>query len=299
MDVSRIRLPIALAAGLLCYATPDIVLGNGSPHGPNRAECERQIAGQDDEVWQWHIRPRGFVYPTYWASAAEPRLAAQLVEERHAGTYVDCHIGGRVGLLRFGPEDCPEGFQLDVLGGAKLRQAGDGLDVLATDYRYDILGTYGLGRHRLKFGFYHVSSHVGDEFLLKNPGFNRLNFSRDTLVLGYSYYPAPQLRLYAETGWGFDCDVTEPWEFQFGFDLGPHKATGVGGAPFLAVNAHLREELDFGGNLALQAGWAWRGKDVLDGILRTGVYFYDGASPQFSFYTHYERQVGWGLWYDF
>lgn len=247
----------------------------------------------------WHVRPHGFVYHTYWASAAEPRLATHLVEERD-GLFQDSHIGGRVGLLRFGPKDRPEGFQIDVLAGAKLRQDwDDNLDVLATDYRFDVLGTYGLGGHRFKFGYYHVSSHTGDEFLLKNPGFERLNYSQDTLVAGYSFYPIPDVRLYAEVGWAFLCDISKPWEFQFGIDLGPRSSTGIHGAPFFAVNAHLREELNFGGNLAVQAGWAWRGEDVLDGLLRTGLYFYDGGSPQFSFFAQHEQQVGWGLWYDF
>lgn len=250
--------------------------------------------------WQWHIRPRGFVYHTYWASAAEPRLSTQLLEERYDGSFLDSNIAGRFGILRFGPKDRPEGFQIDVLGGAKLRQDwDDGLDVLASDFRYDILGTYGVGPHRFKFGFYHVSAHTGDEFLLKHPDFDRLNFFRDCAVAGYSYYPIPQARIYAETSWAFDHEISEPWEFQLGLDLGPHEATGVRGAPFLAMNVHLREELDFGGNFAMQAGWAWRGEDALDGLLRTGVYFYEGASPYFSFYAEHERQVGFGIWYDY
>ena len=35
------------------------------------------------------------------------------------------------------------------------------------------------------------------------------------------------------------------------------------------------------------------------GTLRTGLYYYDGKSSQFSFYNRYERQAGWGLWYDY
>lgn len=255
--------------------------------------------GDTSSAWQWHIRPRGFVYGTYWASASEPRMAVHLIDERDDGTRLDSYVGGRFGVLRFGPKDRPEGFQLDVLGGAKLRQNWGDLDVLATDYRYDILGTYGAGPHRFKFGFYHVSSHAGDEFLLEHPGFNRLNFFRDTLAAGYSYYPIPQARFYAEAGWAVDHEISEPWEVQFGIDLGPRNRTGVRGAPFLAMNVHLREELDFGGNVAVQAGWGWRGDDALDGFLRTGVYFYEGASPQFSFYAEHERQIGWGIWYDY
>lgn len=249
--------------------------------------------------WQWQFRPTGFVYSTYFASAAEPRLATHIVDAGHWGTVVDSHIGGRLGLLRYGPLDVPEGFQLDLVAGAKLRQDWDELDVLATDYRYDLLGTYGIGPHRFKFGFYHVSSHLGDEFLLDNPGFPRLNFYRDALVVGYSYYATPELRLYGEAGFSFHSEISEPWEFQFGIDYGPACSTGAAGAPFFAINAHLREEVSFGGNLAFQAGWAWRGRELREGVLRTGLYYYNGESPQFSFFDEHEQQLGWGLWYDF
>lgn len=257
----------------------------------------RTVADRSD--WCWHFRPKGFVYSTYWASAAEPRMATHFVKEFDHGWLLDSHIGGRVGIVRFGPKGRDEGWQLDVLGGAKLRQDWeDGLDVLATDFRYDILTTYGVDRYRFKFGFYHVSSHAGDEFLLKNPEFDRLNYYRDVLVAGVSYYPFPQLRIYGEAGWAFSYEISEPWEFQFGIDYGPAFATGVAGAPFAAINTHLREELDFGGNLAFQLGWAWRGEQA-DGVLRTGLYYYNGHSPQFSFYARNEQQLGWGLWYDY
>lgn len=312
MDVHRSRVSIAFVLMALCWSEiSGIATGddNGVLQFPEAvADAAPQTYRLGDSQisfdapsspWQWHIRPRGFVYHTYWASAAEPRLGTQLIEERSDGTFLDSHIGGRFGIVRFGPKDRPEGFQIDLLGGAKLRQNWGDLDVLATDYRYDLIGTYGVGPNRFKFGFYHVSAHTGDEFLLENPGFNRLNFFRDTLVAGYSYYPIPQARFYAEMGWAIDHEISEPWEFQFGFDLGPKAYTGVRGAPFLAMNVHLREELDFGGNFAFQAGWAWRGEDVLDGVLRTGVYFYEGACPYFAFYAEHERQIGWGLWYDF
>ncbi|QGJ70693.1 DUF1207 domain-containing protein [Planctomycetales bacterium 10988] len=252
------------------------------------------------EPWTFHVMPQGFVYHTYWASHAEPRLATHLIDEAGQDSLLDSTIGGRVGLFRYGPKNSPEGWQLDVLGGAKLRQdPNEGLDVLATDYRYDILLTHGDGPHRYKYGFYHVSSHAGDEFLLKNPGFDRINFFRDVFVAGYSYYATPELRLYGEVGYGFNVEISEPWEVQFGLDYGPASATGISGAPFFAINAHLREELDFGGNLALQTGWAWRGEAPGSGVLRTGLFYYNGGSPQFSFYYENEQQLGWGLWYDF
>ena len=40
------------------------------------------------------------------------------------------------------------------------------VDVRATDYRVGIPFTYGIGIHQFKFAPYHMSSHLGDEFVL-------------------------------------------------------------------------------------------------------------------------------------
>ena len=50
----------------------------------------------------------------------------------------------------------------------------------------------------------------------------------DVLVLGASYYPTDNVRLYAETGWAYQADGgSEPWEFQFGLDFSPAAPTGA------------------------------------------------------------------------
>jgi len=287
------RLVAANEDGLL----PSLHASNRTPSEEPRRLFEPTGTSSD---WQWQVRPRGIIYHTYWASVQEPRLSTTLINESGDGGLLDSTIGGRIGLLRFGPHHRAEGLQLDILGGAALRQDPDnGLDVVGTDFRYDILLTYGVGRHRFKFGYYHVSAHTDDEFLLKNPAHVRLNFKRDALVLGYSYYVMPEIRLYAEAGWAFAYEISEPWEFQFGLDYGPSGPTGNRGAPFFAINGHLREELGFGGNFSMQTGWAWRNGEPGAGTLRTGLFYYDGGSPQFSFYRRHEQQIGWGLWYDY
>jgi hypothetical protein len=250
--------------------------------------------------WHWEWLPQGLIYSSYLAGVQEPRLAARFVHETDQGTLFDGTLGGRFGLVRFGPPGLVEGFQIDVAAAAHVRlDLEEDRDLLGANYRFDLPLTYGVGPHRFKFAYYHDSAHVGDEFLLKNPGFQRLNYVRDALVLGYSYYPVPEVRLYGEAGWGFYTDVSQPWEFQFGIDIFPARPTGPFGAPFLALNGHLREEVDFGGNFVAEAGWAWRGERYADGLLRAGLYFYDGKSPQFSFFNRHEQQIGLGFWYDF
>jgi hypothetical protein len=67
--------------------------------------------------------------------------------------------------------------------------------------------------------------------------------------------------------------------------------------PFLAVNTHLREEHNFGGDLTVQAGWLRRG--VVGQTLRFGGHYFNGKSSQFQFFDNWEEQMGLGLWYDF
>jgi len=253
-----------------------------------------------NEPWHWQILPSGLIYSSYLADTKESRLAAHIVEISDVGWTFDGILGGRVGLLRYGTSDPirPIGFQVDAEGSGQVRlNIPDDVDVSSVDFRAGVPITFGWGRHRTRLGYYHLSSHVGDEFLLKNPQFDRLNFARDVLYIGHAIYLTPRWRIYGQVGWAFYTDVSEPWEFLAGIEYAPCAPTGIHGAPFLALNAHLREEVDFGGSLTFQTGWAWRGDN--SGMLRAGLHYLNGKSNQYSFYNEFEQQIGFGLWYDF
>lgn len=251
--------------------------------------------------WRWQLLPDGILYRAYLAGTKESRLGTQIFHNQGEGTQFDSTLGGHVGLLRFGTDDAawPQGWQFDVEGSAQVRLDPDeDLDLTSVDYRIGAPLTYGYGRHRIKLGYYHLCSHLGDEFVEANPGVRHVNYVRDAILLGYSYFLTENLRVFGEMGWAYYTDVSEPWEFQFGFEYAPARATGLGGAPFLAAYGQLRQELDFSGNFVLQAGWAWRG-DRSSHLLRTGLHYYNGLSSQYSFYQVFEQQIGAGFWYDY
>ena len=153
---------------------------------------------------------------------------------------------------------------------------------------------------QFKLAAYHLSSHLGDEFIIANPGSlaDRINYVRNELVLGASYYPQPIVRLYGEVGWCFHSDGgAEPWEIQFGTELSKPGPTGSNGSPFLAINAHLRQEVDWGGDITTQAGWLWR--NDTGQVMRIGLHYFNGKSSQFETFNNFEQQIGFGLWYDF
>ena len=255
----------------------------------------------DCPVYEWQLMPQGLIYRSYLAGAKESRFRSVWNDERSSGNIWDITLGGNVGLIRYGTrgDARPEGFQLGIEGAGLVRlDIDENRDVDAADYRFGVPLTWGDAIHQVKFAYYHLSSHVGDEFLLKNPGFNRLNYSRDVLVFGQSLYPRDEWRVYAEIGYAVDCDVADPWETQFGVDWAPNGGTGAWGAPFAAVNGHLREEVDFGGNFVVQGGWCWRGSPAT-GLFRVGVEYYNGKDDQFSFFNESVQKVGFGIWYDY
>jgi len=255
------------------------------------------------EVWGWQILPEDLIWHSYWAGVHEPRISGVAFEETNDNvSLLDVTLGGRVGILRYGTPDGhgrPQGWQFDIEGAAFPRlNLDENWDVESVDFRFGMPISYGIDNWQAKFSYYHLSSHLGDEQAIRlgNLG-SRINFSRDVLVLALSYYPLPAWRWYGEAGWAFYSDVTEPWEFQFGVDYAQPGHTGIYGTPFFAINGHLRQEVNFGGNLVAQTGLLWRSEH--DQVLRLGLQYFNGKSSQFQFFNRFEQQIGVGLWYDY
>lgn len=255
-----------------------------------------------NQYWTWQLLPDTILYHSYLAGIKEPRMGTVYSHDDRQGWVWDSTLGGRVGFLRFGNQDplYPQGWQLDFEGAVYLRQdPQEMLDVTAADFRAGVPLTYAQGPFQAKVAFYHISSHVGDEYQLKNPLFRRINYKRDAVVFGLGYYVIDSVRVYGEAGWAFGTDGgAEPWEFQFGAEYSPRQPNGFYGAPFLAANAHLREEFNFGGELNAQAGWQWRSQHT-GRLLRIGFQYFNGPSPLYEFFDRREKLLGGGLWYDF
>ena len=254
----------------------------------------------DARQWQW--LPDGLLYPAYLAGGRESRLGTQGFHEKDRGWLWDSALGGHVGVLRYGTRHPlrPEGWQVDVEAAVFPRLALEEYDreLISVDFRVGVPLTFRQGPVETKFGYYHLSSHLGDEIMLLDPSLQRINFLRDVLVAGIALRPVADLRLYAEAGWAFVIDGgSEPWEFQFGVDYSPVRPTGCWPDPFLAVNGRIREEVDYGGNLTVQTGVQWRGETGR--LFRLGVHYFNGKTDQYEFFREHEQQIGLGTWYDY
>ena len=254
-----------------------------------------------DDGWARQWAPAGLIYHSYMAGPLEPRAGLTPFWDGSDGAFADASLGGRVGFFKYGNCDPVHsaGWQLDFYGAAISRlDLKNQEDLVSCDYVFGFPLTYGNEVWQFKFGYAHQSSHLGDEFIVNNPGADRVNYVRDSLVWGTSYYPIPAWRVYGEIGWAVKHDGgAGPWETQFGTELSRPGPTGDHVTPFVAVNGRVREDVNVGGDVNVQAGWLRRG--ILGQTLRYGFNFYTGKSSQSQFFRDSEQQLGMGVWYDF
>ncbi len=253
--------------------------------------------------WAWEWVPTGLIYHSYQAGVHEPRMALVTISDMQGGAFWDATLGGRTGLLQYGNGDPvhPEGYQLDFYGAAIARlDLEQQEDLNSCDYVFGLPITMGNEQWQAKFGYAHLSSHLGDELAIRVPSTlaNRDNYVRDSLVWGTSYYLIPAWRLYSEAGWAFHRDGgAGPWETQFGTEISRPGPTGHHSVPFFAINGRLRDDGNVGGDVTAEAGLLRRG--ILGQTFRVGAHYYNGKSSQSEFYKISEEQIGLGVWYDF
>lgn len=257
-------------------------------------------SGDDVPDWTWQAMPEGLIWRSYLAGVHEPRFGLVTSHTRSFGTTWDATLGGRVAMVRYGTNTAyrPEGWELDLEGAAmpRLQPLEESSPVVSTDFRVGVPVTYGSGPWQFKTGYYHLSAHLGDEFMLLNPSAVRINYTRDAVMLAVGYFYTDALRLFGEYDYAFVLGGgSKPGQFQFGVDYSPAIR---GGAPFAAVYTNLLEELDYGGSFVAQAGWQFRGGMALH-TFRLGVEYVNGANTQYEFFNTFEQRVGFGIWYDY
>ena len=254
------------------------------------------------DFWSWQLLPDGLIYHSYLAGVKEPRLSTVFDYVKGYGWMWDSTLGGRVGIVRYGTQNGvrPEGWEFDIEGAAfpELDFEQD-RNLSAVDFRAGGLVTYGCDRYQCKFGYYHLCSHVGDEYMLIFPTLQRTNYTRDAIIWGNAYYLTDDVRIYGEASWAFHTwGDAKPWQFQIGAEYSPVSCAGdFRGSPFLAVDAEFRQDVNYEATFVAQAGWQWLG--INNHRFRIGVQFYTGKSEMLQFLYTNERMVGIGIWYDY
>jgi hypothetical protein len=91
-------------------------------------------------------------------------------------------LGENFGFVRWQNEDTDETWEIGLTSGLfslfKLNQTST--DLINSDFMIGLSASYKSDNTAYRSRFYHLSSHLGDEFLLKNE-FKRINYSLETL----------------------------------------------------------------------------------------------------------------------
>lgn len=248
------------------------------------------------------ILPKGLLYRSYLAGEKEPRFNSIWLRERGRGLVWEAQLGGRVGILGHNCGDAanPGAWQLDLEGGAQARvDPQQNSDLEAVDFRFGLLSTWRFGSNAFKAGYYHLSSHIGDEYLIRNPGFVRVNYVRDSAIVGWTHDLTEDMQVYGEIGYAMGGEGgAKPIELQYGYQYTPLRVFGLKGAPFFGINGHTRQDFNWISSINTVAGWQWRGEET-NHLFRLGLQYYTGPALQWEFVGRNETLCGAGMWFDY
>lgn len=164
--------------------------------------------------------------------------------------------------------------------------------LLNADYYVGVPLTYSFCNWSFRLRGYHVSSHIGDEFLLNHPGFDRKNPSAETLDFSVSYRLTREIRVYGLIGAVVHCDESFPCKRFLAdcglelrmYRLGFHdRLRDVFGHPIFGM--HFRYKPDFKNHidatyiLGYEFGRCWGSRQ----LLRAFIEYHDGYSVEGQF----------------
>lgn len=186
--------------------------------------------------------PEQQIYPVNVADPRRIQFAAKALFfdhttiEQTSTRRFDLKLGGRLGLLHLSRDkDDQLGWLLSLDAGfhgqfdAKASQ-----DNIGWDGNYALMLSYRPDRRvAFKFGTYHVSGHIGDEYIERN-GRTRINYTREELQAGMNLSLGDNLQWYVEAGLAYGLrnkQAQKPWRVQSGVQYQPGNLTSHSGMP--------------------------------------------------------------------
>lgn len=182
---------------------------------------------------------------------------------------------------------------------------GDASTLINADYWFAFPTSYRYGPLALQVRFWHMSSHLGDEFIVLYPDITRRNVSNEGVDLFVSWDIAEQVRVHAGVGCvyhSFKGAKFDPLYAEYGAEIRPFNAVRAARSllfqPFLA--AHLKNwqnnRFAVGGNYALGVEFT-----ALRGQYRPKMQlyfsFHHGPSQEGQFY--HAKMTWYGLTLSF
>lgn len=252
--------------------------------------------------------PAGEIFRPLLADPHEPRFSARWL--RSSSSFRDTDVGAvgfgeRFGLVRWPDASPGDGVQVGLAGGvfAQFDLESASSDLMNADYVIGLPVTARRGALSARVRIYHQSSHLGDEFLLREHP-QRENLSFESIELLFAGRTG-DFRVYGGGEYLVrrTPESLDPGVFHAGLEYRPSgilfRVHRLGGARLVAgLDARWWEQRAWAGAWSAKAGIELgpaREGDVTTRRLGLLVEAYDGPSPYGQFYPHDVRYLGVGV----
>jgi hypothetical protein len=181
-------------------------------------------------------------------------------------------------------------------------------ELVNADYYFGIPLTYAFDKWAFRLRGYHISSHLGDEFIVNNPRYlsKRVNPSYEAIDFFTSYQFSGKLRGYFGPGVIVHSDRTFPMKYlyaQYGIEfrfLGQRVPYhGVYGTPFLAIHLDNYQVRHWSLDQTYRLGYEWSKMQGIGRKVRVFLEYHQGFSWEGQFFKERTKygQLGfsWGF----
>jgi hypothetical protein len=186
--------------------------------------------------------------------------------------------------------------------------SGDFSELVNADYMFCIPVTFAFDKWSFRGRLYHISSHLGDEFICNNPEYVqlRVNPSYEAIDFFTSYQFSQSLRVYGGPGVIVHSDKTfkmKPLYIQYGIEvrlLGQKMLNqGLYGTPFLACHIDNYQQRDWNLDATFMLGYEFSKLQGVGRRARVFLEYHQGYSWEGQFFNKKTRYGEFGFSWGF
>lgn len=245
--------------------------------------------------------PEGYLFDQLTADERWPHFSVAYryyMDEKGLGSTGAANFGETFSLYRtrgpFGGQ-----WEVGLQGGvfSFFDLTAESKDLVNADYMGGIFSSYRYENFSTMLRVFHQSSHLGDEFILRENPVRRVNLSYEQADLLLSYKFFDMLRLYGGGGYLFDQEPAniEPWTTQYGVEIeSPWKLADNTITPILAGDFKNDEEDHWSTNISLRGGLQFESWRLNQRRLQVLIEYFHGHSPNGQFYNSKIETIGIG-----
>ena len=269
-----------------------ITIGGDSATVYDPPKDERMLTKHDyTGIW---LPQSTILFPTM---VANPRQICFSVGHRfddtacagHNGSYVT--FGDQFPIYRWSNVGKLKGdMQLELEAGlfAVFNQDHSSSRLMNADYYAGIPVSYAVGPWAFRARLYHISSHLGDEYMHHHRRTRRKNKSFEAIDLFASYQLTNGIRLYGGPGVVIHSDSqmrVKPLYLEYGMEVRAfrHNFTQLYGQPFLAMHLCNYQDTNFDFDATYALGYEWGKIQGFGRKIRLFAEYHDGFSNEGQF----------------